>query len=174
MTEFSLPADVPNLLAGNSSALIMWDGYDSVYNHAILGGHGDQPPNDAGNGPAPLSYDGKTGTYSARPEFYQFAALFKYLPPGSQRIESTSANPDLSLLAFVHAASGRLTLVRTQRQCVADHGRRVARGGSRARGDAGLPSSATALVRGDDATVREGRLEFTVPGGSYYAVTGTP
>ena len=35
-------------------------------------------------------------------------------------------------------------------------------------------TSATALVRGDDATVREGRLEFTVPGGSYYVVTGTP
>jgi hypothetical protein len=102
MTEFSLPADVPNLLAGNASALIMWDGYDSVYNHAILGGHGDQPPNDAGNGPAPLSYDGRTGTYAARPEFYQFAALFKYVSPGSQRVQSISANPDLSITAFVH------------------------------------------------------------------------
>ena len=35
-------------------------------------------------------------------------------------------------------------------------------------------TSATALVREDDAAVREGRLEFTVPGGSYYAVTGAP
>src|SRR4029079_696400 len=110
MTEFSLPGDIPNLLSGNSSALIMWDGYDSVYNHAILGGHGDRPPNDAGNGPAPLAYDPKTGTYSTRPEFYQFAALFKFLPPGSQRVEAVCANPDLSVLAFTHAASGRLTL----------------------------------------------------------------
>jgi len=174
MTEFSLPADVPNLLAGNASALIMWDGYDSVYNHAILGGHGDQPPNDAGNGPAPLSYDGRTGTYAARPEFYQFAALFKYVAPGSQRVQSSSTNPDLSITAFVHPGDGRLTL--------------IGRNGSAspiaiAASVEGLrapvvmrvyTSSAIELARRDDIAVREGRLEFTVPGGSYYAVTGTP
>ncbi len=174
MTEFSLPADVPNLLAGNASALIMWDGYDSVYNHAILGGHGEQPPNDAGNGPAPLSYDGRTGTYAARPEFYQFAALFKHVTPGSQRIQSISANTDLSITAFVHPAHGRLTL--------------VGRNGSASpiaivasleavRAPAVMQlytSSATELARQDDVAVREGRLEFTVPGGSYYAVTGAP
>ncbi len=174
MTEFSLPADVPSLLAGNASALIMWDGYDSVYNHAILGGHGEQPPNDAGNGPAPLSYDGRTGTYAARPEFYQFAALFKHVTPGSQRIQSISANTDLSITAFVHPAHGRLTL--------------VGRNGSASpiaivasleavRAPAVMQlytSSATELARQDDVAVREGRLEFTVPGGSYYAVTGAP
>jgi O-glycosyl hydrolase len=174
MTEFSLPADVPNLLAGNASALIMWDGYDSVYNHAILGGHGDQPPNDAGNGPAPLSYDARTGTYAARPEFYQFAALFKHLSPGSQRVGSTSANPDLSILAFVHPAHERLTLIGRNGSASPVT---VVAALENVRAPAVMQvylTSATALVRGDDATVREGRLEFTVPGGSYYAVTGTP
>jgi len=173
MTEFSLPADVPNLLAGNTSALIMWDGYDSVYNHAILGGHGDKPPNDAGNGPAPLSYDSKTGSYSARPEFYQFAALFKYLPPGSQRIESTGTNPELSLHAFVNAPSGRLTLVGRNRSSTpmtvtasldAVRAPRIMQVYS---------SSASELVRQDDGVVNNGKVMFTVPAGSYFAVTGT-
>ncbi len=173
MTEFSLPADVPNLLAGNSSALIMWDGFDSVYNHAILGGHGDKPPNDAGNGPAPLSYDSKTGTYSARPEFYQFAALFKYLPPGSQRIESDCTNSDLSLLAFIHAASGRVTLVGRNRSSTP---MTVTASLDAIRTPPLMQvyaSSATALIRSDDAVVREGHLVFTVPANSYFAVTGT-
>jgi len=169
-----LPADVPNLLAGNASALIMWDGYDSVYNHAILGGHGDQPPNDAGNGPAPLSYHASTGTYRARPEFYQFAALFKHLSPGSQRLEASSANPDLSILAFVHPAHERLTLI--GRNASASSVTVIA-SLEAIRAPAVMQvylTSATALVREDDAAVREGRLEFTVPGGSYYAVTGAP
>jgi O-glycosyl hydrolase len=174
MTEFSLPADVGSLLAGNASALIMWDGYDSVYNHAILGGHGDQPPNDAGNGPAPLSYDGRTGTYAARPEFYQFAALFKHVPPGSQRIQSISANPDLSITAFVHPAQGRLTLIGRNGNASPIA---VVASLEAVRAPAVMhvyTSSATELARQDDVAVREGRLEFTVPGGSYYAVTGTP
>jgi hypothetical protein len=174
MTEFSLPADVPNLLAGNASALIMWDGYDSVYNHAILGGHGDQPPNDAGNGPAPLSYDGRTGTYAARPEFYQFAALFKYVAPGSQRVQSSSANPDLSITAFVHPGDGRLTLI-GRNGSASPIAIAASVEGLRAPAVVRVyTSSAIELARRDDIAVREGRLEFTVPGGSYYAVTGTP
>ena len=38
------------------SAILVWDGYDSVYNHAILAGRGSNPPNDVGNGPALLAY----------------------------------------------------------------------------------------------------------------------
>jgi len=174
MTEFSLPADVPNLLAGNASALLMWDGYDSVYNHAILGGHGDQPPNDAGNGPAPLSYDERTGTYAARPEFYQFAALFRYVPPGSQRVQSISANPNLSVTAFVHPAQGSLTLIgrNSSPSPIA-----IAASLEALRAPTVMhvyTSSAIELARRDDVAVREERLEFTVPGGSYFAVTGTP
>jgi len=172
MTEFSLPADVPNLLNGNSSALIMWDGYDSVYNHAILGGHGDQPPNDAGNGPAPLSYDSRTGKYSARPEFYQFAALFKYVPPGSQRIEAASSNSDLSILAFAHERSGRLTLVgrnsnpstlRVEISLDAVQAPKVMEV---------YTSRAIELSRGDEVVVKDGRLSFEAAGNSFFAVTG--
>lgn len=174
MTEFSRPADVPNLLAGNASALIMWDGYDSVYNHAIVGGHGDQPPNDAGNGPAPLSYDSKTGVYAARPEFYQFAALFKYVPPGSQRIESTCNSPDVSSVAFVHHASRRLTLIGLNRGD-APIIVRVTLDGVDAPGVMQVfTSRATQLLRQDDVAVKERGLELTVPAGSYFAVTGIP
>jgi O-glycosyl hydrolase len=171
MTEFSRPEDVPSLLSGNASALIIWDGYDSVYNHAIVGGHGDQPPNDAGNGPAPLSYDSKTGSYAARPEFYQFAALFRHLPPGSRRVASTSANPECSIVAFVHPTDDRLTLI-GRNAGAASIAVRVSLDAPRALTMMQVYTSrATDLVRGDDILVREGRFEFTVSGGSYYAVT---
>ena len=116
----------------------------------------------------------KTGTYSARPEFYQFAALFKYVPPGSQRVQSISANPDLSIAAFVHAGDGRLTPI--GRNGSASPVTIVASLESVRAPTAmhAYTSSATELARRNDVAVREGRLEFTVPGGSYYAVTGAP
>jgi len=172
MTEFSLPGDIPNLLRGNSSALIMWDGYDSVYNHAILGGHGDRPPNDAGNGPAPLSYDSRTRNYSPRPEFYQFAALFKYVPRGSRRIEAASSNSDLSVFAFTHEATGRVTLVGRNRAAAAVA---VLATFDSIRVPALMDVVATqalALVRAGDVAIAHNRVSFTVPGDSYFAVTG--
>jgi hypothetical protein len=35
-------------------------------------------------------------------------------------------------------------------------------------------STAKALVRGQDVPVRDGQVAFTVPGGSYFSVTGVP
>ena len=179
MTEFSLPGDVGNLLAGNASALIMWDGYDSVYNHAILGGHGDQPPNDAGNGPAPLSYDNRTGTFAARPEFYQFAALFKYRPARESARPVDLGQPGSFDFRLRSRGTRTSHIDRAQRRQRTDRGRRRARRRSRARADAGLhePRDGTRsrgrcsgqagacrvhrawrqLLRGDGHTVAPGR-----------------
>lgn len=93
------------------AAIIVWDGYDSVYNHAILAGRGTVPPNDAGNGPALLSYDTSTHAYAPRKAFYEFAQLFRFVPAGSVRVAAIESNGNVTIYAFHHAATGRLTLV---------------------------------------------------------------
>src|SRR5438067_4653616 len=69
------------------------------------------PPNDASADPAPLAYNTSTGTYSPRPSFYQDEQIFRYVPPGSVRVGAAQSNGNLTLYAFDHQASGRLTLV---------------------------------------------------------------
>jgi O-glycosyl hydrolase len=109
MTEITTPADILTVINSGPSAIYVWDGYDSVYNHAILAGRGSTPPNDAGDGPAPLAYDRTTGQYSPRKVFYQHEQLFKYVPSGSVRIAASQPN----MSAFFHQQSGRVTLVGT-------------------------------------------------------------
>ena len=89
----------------------MWDGYDSVYNHAILAGRGLSPPNDAGNGPALLAYNTSTHHIHPRKPFYEFAQLFKFIPAGSVRVAATESNGNVTIFAFHHAATNRVTLV---------------------------------------------------------------
>jgi hypothetical protein len=107
MTEITRPEDILTIINGGPSAIHIWDGYDSVYEHALLMGYGSTPPNDAGNGPAPLAYDMGTGQYSKRKEFYEHEQLFKFVPTGSVRVAVSQSN----ISAFVHAASGRLSIV---------------------------------------------------------------
>jgi hypothetical protein len=71
MTEVTNIWDALPEIAQGAAATIVWDGYDSVYNHAILAGRGTTPPNDAGNGPALLDYDTATGLYAPRKAFYE-------------------------------------------------------------------------------------------------------
>jgi chitodextrinase len=94
-----------------ASALLPWDGYDSVYQHAILSGLGSAPGTDAGPSPALLSYDSTTHVYTPRKEYYQFAQLFKYVPKGSVRIGATEPSSDVTTLAFRDPVSARVTIV---------------------------------------------------------------
>ena len=107
MTEISTPAQIFSIMNQGTSGVHIWDGYDSVYNHAILMGYGTRPPNDAGNAPAPLAYNSTTGIYTPRKEFYLHEQLFKYIPAGSVRIAASQS----TMSAFFHQASGRVTLV---------------------------------------------------------------
>ena len=111
MTELSLPFDVLTMIPQGPSGFHVWDGYDSVYNHAIIRGSGSTPPNDAGNGPAPLAYDTTTGAYSPRKCYYQFEQIFKYIPSGSVRIAATQSNGNVVISAYYHQLSGRVTII---------------------------------------------------------------
>ena len=111
ITEVCRIGDVMTQMSQGPSAILMWDGYDSVYNHGIFAGRGTVAPNDAGNGPALLTYSAATRTYTPRREFYEFAQLFKYVPPGSVRVAASGSTSNVSLLAFHHPVSGRTTIV---------------------------------------------------------------
>jgi O-glycosyl hydrolase len=110
MTEYANPADAFSFLGQNASAMIVWEGFDSVYNHAILAGRGSLPANDD-VGYVPLSYNANTHSYTPRKEFYRNAQLFKFIPPESIRIGTTGSTGGLTCYAFYHAASNRLTIV---------------------------------------------------------------
>jgi hypothetical protein len=111
ITETTNPWDIMTHIGQGPGAVLVWDAYDSVYNHAILAGRGTAPPNDAGNGPSPLSYDPATGIYTPRKSFYQDAQIFRFVRGGSVRIGAAQPDPNVTLYAFWHQAAGRLTIV---------------------------------------------------------------
>ncbi|MFL5518762.1 MAG: Ig-like domain-containing protein, partial [Gemmatimonadales bacterium] len=96
-----------------AAGLLMWEAYDSVYNHAVLNGRGSDPGNDSLTfGDIPLiAYDETTGLYTPRSEFYYFGQLFKWVPIGAQRIYAHSGNSNVEVEAFRDPATSRLTLV---------------------------------------------------------------
>src|SRR6185436_16650088 len=110
MTELSIPDQIYDLVGQGAASTMIWEAYDSVYNHAILAGRGSNPPNDAGNLAALLAYNSASGTYSARPQFYQ-ASAFKYVQPGSIRVAANESNSSLTIYAFLQPVTGRVVLV---------------------------------------------------------------
>jgi hypothetical protein len=172
ITEVSNAWDIMTHLGQNPSATLVWDAYDSVYNHAILAGRGSLPPNDVGNGPPLLQYDSSTRTFTRRPPFYQIEHIFRFVPKGSVRIGATESNAALQIYAFRHQASGRLTIV----------GRNT--GGSAITVQGSLSGLTTVsgfqfyqtsggfyFQRGSDVVVTSGAFVFTAPSNSFFTLT---
>lgn len=103
--------DILTHLSQGPAAVLVWDAYDAVYNHAILAGRGTTPPNDVGNGPPLIAYNTSTRTYTPRKGFYECAQLFKFVSPGARRIGATDSNSSLTVYAFQHPGTGRMTIV---------------------------------------------------------------
>ena len=174
MTEVSNIWDaIPEITQG-AAATLVWDAFDSVYNHAILAGRGTNPPNDAGNGPALLAYNSTTGTYTPRRAFYEHAQLFKYVTPGARRISASGSNTNLMILAFHHPSTNRLTIV----------GRNTGSGNLTIAGFlANLPAPSafqlyltdisTNMQRRADVVVSGNAFTWTVTGGSTFTLTTT-
>ena len=172
ISEVSNIWDALTHLSQGPSAILVWDGYDSVYNHAILAGRGSSPPNDVGNGPALLSYNTSTHLYTPRKAFYEFAQLFKFVPAGSVRVAATESNGSVTMYAFHHPASGRVTLV----------GRNEGSGNVTFSGTltnlAGVTSfevyhtnSSSNMQRDPDVTVTGGAFSFVAAGNSVFTLT---
>jgi len=177
MSELSTFADALTLLSQGPSAIVMWEGYDSVYNHAIIAGRGSNPPNDAGNGPALLSYNTSTRTYTPRKAFFEFAQLFKFVPAGSLRVAATESSSNVTVYAFQHPVTGRVTLV----------GRNTGSSNVTFAGQLlNLPAvsafesyrtnASEDMVRGSDVAVTNGAFTLVAPASSVFTLTyaGTP
>ena len=176
ITETTLPVDIFYELSQGTSAVIIWDGYDSVYNHAILNGGGTTPPNDAGPGPAPLAYDMTTGIYSPRKCFYEYEQVFKFVPSGSVRISASQSNGNVVITAYYHQTSGRVSIVgrNSGTSSVSYAGTLV-----------NLPHISTLqfyqtsetdssinMLKGNDIAVSNGALSFVAPPNSIFTLTG--
>ncbi|HVR19169.1 MAG TPA: hypothetical protein VMS65_05730, partial [Polyangiaceae bacterium] len=172
ISELSLIEHVFLSVGGDASAVLVWDGYDSVYQHAILANRGTVPPNDAGNGPALLAYSTATHGYTPRRIYYDFAQLAKWVAPGSVRIGAREDLTDLEAFAFRSAATGRVTIV----------GRNS--GTARTLSLSGLggfssldhfrTSSSEKLTELADVVLTNGSASVSVPSGSVFTLTGLP
>ena len=174
ISEVSNIWDMLAHLSQGPSAILTWDAYDSVYNHAILAGRGTSPPNDVGNGPALLAYNSSTQTYSPRKAFYEQAQLFKFVPPGARRIAATESNSNLTVYAFRDQSSGRVTIV----------GRNASTSGFTLTGTlTNVPSisqfelyqttPSSNMQRGADVTVTNGAFSAQIAGSSVFTLTTT-
>lgn len=174
MTEFSQFADGMSMLGQGTQGMLVWDGYDSVYNHPLDRGGSTNAPNDAGDGPALLSYDSSSHTYSPRKEFYQFSQLFRFIPAGSVRIGATNSNSSITTYAFKDAVSSRLTIVgnntTASSQTLAISLSNV-----------GVPPAAFSyyqtnatsnMSQGADVSVSNGTATVTIPANTIFTLTG--
>jgi hypothetical protein len=191
MTEYGVPADSFSFLGQNASATLMWEAYDSVYNHALWRGANapstcapspacsSTAPNDdflntsnCCGIPAPLAYNASTGTYSARQQFYQMQT-FRYIRPGSIRIGASASG--LTVYAFRHPATGQVTIV----------GRNTGASSIKLSGSlsgvgavgvlqfyqTSISDNYSSFTRGADAIVTGGSFVVTVPVNSYFTLT---
>ncbi len=174
ITEVTNIWDILTHLPQGPASALVWDAYDSVYNHAILAGRGTAPPNDAGNGPALLAYNTSTGIYTPRRGFYECAQLFKFVGPGASRIKATSSSSSLTVVAFNDPSRGRVTIV----------GRNASTGSRTLTGTLTGLSGVTALQlyqttassnmqRGADVVVSNGTFSAQVSGNGVFTLTAT-
>lgn len=122
-----------------------------------------------------MSYSTSTGLYSARPQFYQMET-FKYVTPGAVRVGATESHGSLTVYAFRHPTTARVTLI----------GRNT--GGSSITLNGSLSGVGTlgvlqfystsasdnfmSFTRGSDAVVTSGSFTVTVPSDSFFTLTG--
>jgi hypothetical protein len=111
ISEFTDFNQAFGLLNEGPSSLMVWEAFDSVYNHAIVNGRGSAPANDDSFGLPPLAYNSTTGAYTPRKTYYQFEQLFKYVPIGSSKIASSSSSGSISTEAFYDQSSNTVTIV---------------------------------------------------------------
>lgn len=107
VTETCGIANMFGQLGDNAGAYIFWDGFDSVYQHAIR--HDSRwttPPNDwcywmkTDEGKPLIAYNLSTNSWTPRKQFYEHAQLFKYIAPGAVRIGATADRGKLAVYAF--------------------------------------------------------------------------
>lgn len=83
------------------TAAMVWDGYDSYYEHHETYTYWGL-----------ISYDPDTEVYSSTKRLFMVRHTYRFIPAGMQRIDATSANAGIvSMSAFHNSATSKLTLV---------------------------------------------------------------
>jgi O-glycosyl hydrolase len=107
VTETCGIANLFGQLDDNPKAFIYWDGFDSVYQHAIRHDSSlDSPPNDwcfwtkSDEGKPFIAYRSSTKSWIPRKQFYEHAQLFKYVAPGAVRIGAATDRGSLAVYAY--------------------------------------------------------------------------
>jgi O-glycosyl hydrolase len=89
-------------LANNATACLVWEGYDSYYEH-----HAPSTFSWWGI----LEYNQGTKTYAPRKNLYAISQVSKYVLPGSWRISVSEVADSVKVLAFYNPASPKVTIV---------------------------------------------------------------
>jgi O-glycosyl hydrolase len=150
-----------------AEAVLAWDAFDNIHEHN---------PSGAYSRWGLVAYDTETGVYTPKDRYFTNAQFFKFIPPGSVRIDAKEAEPSLQVLAFRHAATGRITIV----------GQNLGGTALTLNGTlANVPSAPTTLAlyrtssslelaRQPNVAVSSGAFSIQVPGDSFFTLTGTP
>ena len=120
-----------------------------------------------------IAYNSTSGTYTPRQSFYQVAQVFKFVPEGSVRIGASESNSSLTMYAFYHPTTGRVTIV----------GRNTSASAIPLSGTlSNLPAvygfqmyqtdvSGKNFARGNDVVVSNGSFYVVAPVNSYFTLT---
>jgi len=88
-----------DFLKNGASAALIWEAYDSYYEHHRAMSYWGI-----------LGLDAVSGTYSPRKHFYALAQVFRFIPSGAHQIEVIQNDSTLTVLAFNDSDSGRLSI----------------------------------------------------------------
>jgi len=95
------------LLKNGASAALVWEAYDSLYEHH----------NEYGRPPSKwslwgiLAYDQRTETYNPRKHFYAISQVSRFIPPGSEQVGLKYSAEGLTAVAFHDPASLKTVIV---------------------------------------------------------------
>jgi O-glycosyl hydrolase len=89
-----------NFIEQGASSALVYDGYDSYYEHHGSMGYWGL-----------LGYDATKKTYTPRKRFYTVAQVVKFARPGMTRIGATSSSDAQRVFAFTNSQTGALTIV---------------------------------------------------------------
>ena len=176
VTETATFSTLLSQVKNRPTANLVWDGFDSIYQHAIRAGRGSTPPNDSpGIDPPLIAYNTSTHLYTPRTSFYQHAQLFKFVRPGAQRIGWSGTSTGFSSLeAFRDPNNGQFTIVgiNTNSGSVSLHGTLAAVPGVEAL-DLFYTSAATNLAPGRRYAVSGGAFTAAIPPGCVFTLVSS-